>query len=122
MQGLEDTELADDVVRTLLDDVRSMYKAVNGLLIQNSILPKIRYGVALRHSVRVVADLSGRASRVIRPEVSSAGWAFTLRLNQFERKQEYCFVLLAAPPTQNIGRFKSVYRPQWPALHYTEVR
>jgi len=36
-------KLFDDHV---LDDIRSMYKAVNGLLIQNSILPKIRYGVA----------------------------------------------------------------------------
>ncbi len=38
----------------------------------------------------------------------SAGRAFTLRLNQFERKQEYCLVLFPATPTQNIGRFKSV--------------
>jgi hypothetical protein len=36
-------KLFDDHV---LDDIRSMYKAVNGLLIQNSILPRIRYGVA----------------------------------------------------------------------------
>jgi hypothetical protein len=42
----------------------------------------------------------------------SAGRAFTLRLNQFERKQEYCLVLFPATPTQNIGRFKSVIRPR----------
>jgi len=36
-------KLFDDHV---LDDIRSMYKAVNGLLIQNAILPKIRYGVS----------------------------------------------------------------------------
>jgi hypothetical protein len=35
--------LFDDHV---LDDVRSIYKAVNALLVQNSILPKIRYGVS----------------------------------------------------------------------------
>jgi hypothetical protein len=33
-------KLFDDHV---LDDVRSIYKAVNALLVQNSILPKIRY-------------------------------------------------------------------------------
>ncbi len=42
----------------------------------------------------------------------SAGRAFTLRLNQFERKQEYCLVLFPATPTQNIGRFKSVIQPE----------
>jgi uncharacterized protein DUF1631 len=36
-------KLFDDHV---LDDVRSMYKDVNALLVQNSILPKIRYGVS----------------------------------------------------------------------------
>src|SRR6185436_18417422 len=36
-------KLFDDHV---LDDVRSMYKAVNGLLVQNAILPKIRYSVS----------------------------------------------------------------------------
>ncbi|MCC7485531.1 MAG: DUF1631 domain-containing protein [Burkholderiales bacterium] len=36
-------KLFDDHV---LDDVRSMYKAVNGLLVENAILPKIRYSVA----------------------------------------------------------------------------
>src|SRR5262249_13344302 len=30
----------------VLDDVRSMYKSVNALLVQNAILPKIRYSVA----------------------------------------------------------------------------
>ncbi len=34
-------KLFDDHV---LDDIRSVYKAVNALLVQNSILPKIRYG------------------------------------------------------------------------------
>jgi hypothetical protein len=36
-------KLFDDHV---LDDIRSMYKAVNALLIQNAILPRIRYGVS----------------------------------------------------------------------------
>src|SRR5262245_24800138 len=36
-------KLFDDHV---LDDVRSIYKAVNALLVQHSILPKIRYGVS----------------------------------------------------------------------------
>lgn len=36
-------KLFDDFV---LDDIRSVYKAVNALLVQNSILPKIRYGVS----------------------------------------------------------------------------
>ena len=36
-------KLFDDHV---LDDIRSIYKAVNALLVQNSILPKIRYRVA----------------------------------------------------------------------------
>ncbi len=36
-------KLFDDHV---LDDVRSMYKAVNALLVQNAILPKIRYSVS----------------------------------------------------------------------------
>jgi hypothetical protein len=35
--------LFDDHV---LDDIRSVYKAVNAFLVQNSILPKIRYGVS----------------------------------------------------------------------------
>jgi hypothetical protein len=35
--------LFDDHV---LDDIRSVYKAVNALLVQNSILPKIRFGVS----------------------------------------------------------------------------
>jgi hypothetical protein len=38
-------KLFDDHV---LDDVRSIYKAVNALLIENSILPKIRYSVSRR--------------------------------------------------------------------------
>jgi hypothetical protein len=36
-------KLFDDHV---LDDIRSMYKAVNALLVQNSILPRIRYSVS----------------------------------------------------------------------------
>jgi hypothetical protein len=36
-------KLFDDHV---LDDIRSVYKAVNAFLVQNSILPKIRYGVS----------------------------------------------------------------------------
>jgi len=36
-------KLFDDHV---LDDIRSVYKAVNALLVQNSILPKIRFGVS----------------------------------------------------------------------------
>jgi hypothetical protein len=36
-------KLFDDFV---LDDIRAVYKAVNALLVQNSILPKIRYGVS----------------------------------------------------------------------------
>jgi Protein of unknown function (DUF1631) len=36
-------KLFDDHV---LDDIRSMYKAVNGLLVENSILPRIRYSVS----------------------------------------------------------------------------
>jgi hypothetical protein len=36
-------KLFDDHV---LDDIRSIYKAANALLVQHSILPKIRYGVA----------------------------------------------------------------------------
>ncbi len=36
-------KLFDDHV---LDDVRSMYKAVNAMLVQNSILPRIRYNVS----------------------------------------------------------------------------
>ena len=39
--------LFDDHV---LDDIRSIYKAVNALLVQNSILPKIRYGVSRKES------------------------------------------------------------------------
>jgi hypothetical protein len=35
----------------------------------------------------------------------SAGRAFTLRLNQFRTKKEYCFPTFAASLTQNIGRF-----------------
>ena len=36
-------KLFDDHV---LDEIRSIYKALNDLLVQNSILPKIRYGLA----------------------------------------------------------------------------
>lgn len=45
----------------LLDDVRSIYKDVNDLLVQNSILPKIRYGVTRKDGKKVPgsADSSG---------------------------------------------------------------
>lgn len=44
--------LFDDHV---LDDIRSVYKAVNALLVQNSILPKIRYGVSRKEGRKVLA-------------------------------------------------------------------
>jgi len=45
-------KLFDDHV---LDDVRSVYKAVNTLLVQNSILPKIRYGASRKEGRKSTA-------------------------------------------------------------------
>ena len=45
-------KLFDDHV---LDDIRSVYKAVNALLVQNSILPKIRYGVSRKEGRKTPA-------------------------------------------------------------------
>ena len=45
-------KLFDDHV---LDDIRSVYKAVNALLVQNSILPKIRYGVSRKPGRKAAA-------------------------------------------------------------------
>lgn len=44
--------LFDDHV---LDDIRSIYKAVNALLVQNGILPKIRYGVSRKEDGKPAA-------------------------------------------------------------------
>ena len=49
-------KLFDDHV---LDDVRSIYKAVNALLVQHSILPKIRYGVSRSKEGSEGAPLAG---------------------------------------------------------------
>jgi len=51
--------LFDDHV---LDDVRSIYKAVNALLVQHSILPKIRYGVSRSKEGSDVALAAGAAA------------------------------------------------------------
>jgi exonuclease VII small subunit len=50
-KALETTPKVREVMRRLFDDnvvdeMRSIYKAVNALLVQHSILPKIRYGVS----------------------------------------------------------------------------
>ncbi len=45
-------KLFDDHV---LDDIRSVYKAVNALLVQNSILPKIRYGASRKEGRKAPA-------------------------------------------------------------------
>jgi hypothetical protein len=43
---------------------------------------------------------------VLCQSLRSAGRAFTLRLNQFRTKQEYCFVLLAATPLRTLAGLK----------------
>ena len=45
-------KLFDDHV---VDDIRSVYKAVNALLVQNSILPKIRYGLSRKEGRKASA-------------------------------------------------------------------
>jgi hypothetical protein len=61
--------LFDDHV---LDDIRSIYKAVNGLLIQRSILPKIRYGHSRNQEGGGAPPAAGVAVGV-RAGVASAG-------------------------------------------------
>ena len=52
-------KLFDDHV---LDDVRSIYKAVNTLLVQNSILPKIRYSMSRNRDGDAAAQRRPRAA------------------------------------------------------------
>jgi uncharacterized protein DUF1631 len=54
-------KLFDDDV---LDDIRSIYKAVNALLVQHSILPKIRYGPARNQEGGRAPPGAGLAARV----------------------------------------------------------
>jgi hypothetical protein len=61
--------LFDDHV---LDDIRSIYKAVNALLIQRSILPKIRYGLSRNQEGGGAPPAAGVAVGV-RAGVASAG-------------------------------------------------
>jgi len=46
----------------VLDDIRSIYKDLNALLVQNSILPKIRYGTARRAAA--LGGLTGKAAEM----------------------------------------------------------
>ncbi len=50
-------KLFDDHV---LDEVRAVYKAVNELLVQNAILPKIRYGVAKKDEAKKPKNKDGK--------------------------------------------------------------
>jgi hypothetical protein len=51
-------KLFDDHV---LDEVRSIYKALNDLLVRNAILPKIRFGVAKKSEGRTPREKDGKA-------------------------------------------------------------
>ena len=61
--------LFDDHV---LDDIRSIYKAVNALLVQRSILPKIRYGLS-RNQEGGGAPPAAGVRRGVRAGAASAG-------------------------------------------------
>jgi hypothetical protein len=58
--------------------------------VSGNAIKKIRTGVKARRS----------------PSFDPLAGAFTLRLNQFQTKREYCFVWAAASTTHNIGRYK----------------
>jgi hypothetical protein len=64
-------KLFDDYV---VDDIRSVYKAVNALLVQNSILPKIRYNLA-RKDGRKAGTAGGAGSADVSADAHAADGA-----------------------------------------------
>jgi len=65
-------KLFDDHV---LDDIRSIYKDLNGLLVQRSILPKIRYSVGKRNTGAASGSASAAVLGALLSGVAGAGTA-----------------------------------------------
>ncbi len=80
-RSLDTTVKVRTVLRKLFDDhvvdaVRSIYKEVNELLVQHSILPKIRYGVAKKKEATRTVTLpaaQAQAMAALAPAVEAAG-------------------------------------------------
>jgi len=97
-------KLFDDHV---LDDIRSVYKAVNQLLVKNSILPKIRYGVS-RKDDRKAAAAGAPAGEETPGEASSTAKTSGAAQDLFSMLQKLVATNVNAIAQSGVGAATSV--------------